>query len=512
MKKEQPSQGATIDQTELPSSSGVESTPPASKKSKENGRRRGRKASKGSVQGLTPPSGSKDATPRRSPTPTVRVTCSATDLIDPETLTPFQGELKWLEEKQYEKLKASLLRHGFSFPVFAWKKGKASYVIDAHQRLLALSKMRAEGVGLEGGKVPVVWVEAEDERHAKELVLAAMSQYGRYDEDSIYKFISEAGLDWPDVKAFSDFTPVNMGKLEVGWFADKLNPDECDDLSPDIPIRAVVKTGEEWSLGDHTLICIDARQCELAPESTDFIFTSPPYNVGVNYESYVDSVPWSDYEQLIRSVLAQAIKSLKRGRAVGWNTGVSPKTQMFRQAVMIESLGLTFFRQLIWRKTGVPLPSFHITRTDSRIRTFSPNCVHEMVLLFTNGNLEKGPPAKFDRTLECDVFDIQQTLATRDVPSGHSQSGVEKTFTDNRRSRKAHPAVFPAALVRAFTRHFLARGEVLLDPFAGSGTCFIAAERESHRAIGIEIEPKYCDVIIERWQNFTGKKAKRLRR
>lgn len=149
---------------------------------------------------------------------TVQVTCESTDLIDPDKLTPFQGDLKWLEDKQYEKLKLSLLRHGFSFPVFAWRKGKTNFVIDAHQRLYALHQMRKEGITLEGGKVPVVWIKARDEKHAKELVLAAMSEYGRYDEDSYYEFHNNAGLDWKSVKAFADFPQIHMGKLSVGWF------------------------------------------------------------------------------------------------------------------------------------------------------------------------------------------------------------------------------------------------------------------------------------------------------
>lgn len=148
----------------------------------------------------------------------VRITCDVKDLIAPDKLTPLQGELKSLTEKKYEKLKASLLRHGFVFPEYVWKNGKTNYVTDGHQRLRALSKMKEEGIGLEGGKVPIVYVHAENKKHAMELILAAMSEYGSYDEDSIYEFVTMAGLDWKDVKPFSDFAALNMGTLEHGWF------------------------------------------------------------------------------------------------------------------------------------------------------------------------------------------------------------------------------------------------------------------------------------------------------
>lgn len=150
----------------------------------------------------------------------VRITCSSTDLIDPKKLTPFQGELKWLEDAQYKKLKTSLLNHGFVFPVFGWKHRRKNYTIDAHQRLLALTKMRSEGIELEGNKVPIVWVEADNEVDARKLILLAVSQYGRYDYESMYKFMSEGGVGFDDVKREMDFPTFNMGTFEVGWWKD----------------------------------------------------------------------------------------------------------------------------------------------------------------------------------------------------------------------------------------------------------------------------------------------------
>lgn len=165
----------------------------------------------------------------------IQVTCESTDLIEPSKLTPFQGELKWLEEKQFRKLAESILRHGFSFPEFAWKSGKKAFTLDGHQRTRVVLELLKNGwtddegkhwsVELAGGKVPVVWVKAKNEKAAKELVLAAMSQYGRYDEDSLYKFIHEAGIDWPELKGIVDFSALNMGKFEKGWFDGSFKPE-----------------------------------------------------------------------------------------------------------------------------------------------------------------------------------------------------------------------------------------------------------------------------------------------
>ena len=157
---------------------------------------------------------------------TIRITCETKARLEPEKLTPMQGQLKGLDKKHYAKLRESLLRHGFAFPEYAWKSGKTNYVLDGTQRLRALGRMKQEGIELEGGKVPVVFVHAKNKKHAAELILAASSAYGRMSMDSAYEFIAENELEWPEVKAFADLENLNMGTLEKGWFDDGFEPGE----------------------------------------------------------------------------------------------------------------------------------------------------------------------------------------------------------------------------------------------------------------------------------------------
>lgn len=105
------------------------------------------------------------------------------------------------------------------------------------------------------------------------------------------------------------------------------------------------------------------------------------------------------------------------------------------------------------------------------------------------------------------MLHINQTQATRDLPAGPGKSGAGKQINLERRALKVHPAVFPVELPQAFLTHYAGASEIVLDPFLGSGTTLIAAERLGRICYGMEIEPRYVDVAIARWEAETGESA-----
>jgi len=165
----------------------------------------------------------------------IRITCDTKHMLEPDKLTPLQGDLKALTDKKYEKLKASLLRFGFAFPEFVWKDKTKNYIVDGHQRIRALVKMSGDGIKLEGGKVPIVYVKAKNKKEALALILAATSQYGDLDEDSVFQFVKENALEWADLKAFAEFPALNMGTLQAGWFGDAEIVEDPDAEWKDMP-------------------------------------------------------------------------------------------------------------------------------------------------------------------------------------------------------------------------------------------------------------------------------------
>lgn len=142
----------------------------------------------------------------------IRITCKGADWLLPGQLVGFQGELKRLPEKEYQKLKKSIEESGFSFPIFVWKGEGKNNIIDGHQRLLAVLRMLREGYSIERGKLPVDWIEAKDRKEAKKKILLAMSQYGKYTESSFMNFVEEAGLDLEELQVSIDVPEIDVEK------------------------------------------------------------------------------------------------------------------------------------------------------------------------------------------------------------------------------------------------------------------------------------------------------------
>ena len=113
----------------------------------------------------------------------VKVKCDSKDFLELDDLSEFQGNLKARDDGDFEKIAKSIKKHGFSFPFFVWKKGKANWVLDGHGRLGALRRMAAEGEKVP--PLPVVYVKCKDEAEAKELLLKLNSQYGKMTAESV---------------------------------------------------------------------------------------------------------------------------------------------------------------------------------------------------------------------------------------------------------------------------------------------------------------------------------------
>ncbi len=150
----------------------------------------------------------------------IEITCTGAELIPVDKLQAFQGSLKTLDQKRYKKIRRAIERHGFSFPVFVWKSGEDHFIIDGHQRLFTVREMIRDGWELKDNLVPIDWIQAKTKKEAKEKILLAMSQYGKYDEESLYEFIEMEGLDLEGLKEEIDLPQVNLEKFEAGWGKD----------------------------------------------------------------------------------------------------------------------------------------------------------------------------------------------------------------------------------------------------------------------------------------------------
>lgn len=123
----------------------------------------------------------------------IKITCETKDKLELNELTEFQGELKKRDDDDVRKMIDSIKTHGFSIPFFVWKSGQKNYILDGHGRIGALRKLDAYGYIIP--PLPVVFVDCEDERSARDLLLRINSQYGKMTKESVMDFIGEFELD-----------------------------------------------------------------------------------------------------------------------------------------------------------------------------------------------------------------------------------------------------------------------------------------------------------------------------
>ena len=147
----------------------------------------------------------------------LRVTCHAADVLPIDALVEFQGKLKTITRENLDKLKRSILRHGFSAPIFVWR-GVDNHILDGHQRLKALIEFRKEGYDIP--LLPVVYIDADSETHAKEKLLYITSQYGDFTREGFTEFTDGLDFTVEDIR-FAD------GEF---WASDAFIPDDNKDI------------------------------------------------------------------------------------------------------------------------------------------------------------------------------------------------------------------------------------------------------------------------------------------
>jgi hypothetical protein len=139
----------------------------------------------------------------------IRVTCRAADSLPIDQILEFQGELKKISKDNLDKLKRSILKHGFTAPLFVWSDAGDYRLLDGHQRLKALLSLRQEGYDLP--MLPVVYIEAESEQEAKEKLLYITSQYGEFTENGFAEFVFDTDFSIDDIR-------LTDGEFDISFY------------------------------------------------------------------------------------------------------------------------------------------------------------------------------------------------------------------------------------------------------------------------------------------------------
>lgn len=412
-------------------------------------------------------------------------------------VVPWDKNPRGIKTKDFDRLKKQILKLGPYKPLLAYRENGGYVVLGGNMRIRAYKELGIK-------EVDISVIDAPTEAKKIEYALSDNDRVGYYEEDAL------AELVYPHIKDIDlGEYKVDLGEaIDLKQVVERYGPD-IDDGADEVPevddTPAVTKMGDLFTLGRHRVMCGDSTKAEdvarlMRGEKADMVFTSPPYNCDIAYNEYPDKKSKEDYLSFIRKVMETCFGAMADGRFIGWNIGVSPKTFCHLQGGMLEGVGFTFFRHICWAKPGIPYPIFTLTEKNPVAGNYRPNYQHEIIFLFTKGVAQFRGPITPIKYFQHDVWTVPQMLATVDLKT----VGTKKMGFAHQKGHciKEHPAAFPVKFATGAVAHLTSDNESVLDPFLGSGTTLIAAEKLNRTCYGMEIDPKYCDVIIKRYCDY----------
>lgn len=418
------------------------------------------------------------------------------------------------EDKEYQDIKNSIERWGYINPILVSADGT---IIGGHQRLTVLQDLGYDEVQV------VIAEDSMTDDDIKALNIALNKITGRWDEIKLQSLLQELDLNGYDF-TLTGFSVQEVDDLNVR-IEKEIEPEE-DDFDIETAVAnaqtPVSKRGDLWLLGEHRLLCGDSTNADdmetlMGGEFADLIVTDPPYNVDYgNADSFRgkykranskrakskiinDKMDEDSFYAFLYDAFTQMLAFSQEGApAYIFHSDVHGAT--FRNS--FTDAGYYLAQCLIWEKNR-----FSIGRSDYQ-------WMHEPILY----GWKQGGSHYFivDRTQSTVL--IEDAVELEDMKKEELiayMKQIREAFTDQTsilhydkpNHSDLHPTMKPVGLIGKLLKNSSRPGDVVQDSFGGSGTTIIAAEQLSRRAFLMEMDPIYCDVIVNRWEEYTGKKA-----
>lgn len=379
-----------------------------------------------------------------------------------DKLIPYINNAKQHTDEQITRIASSIREFGFVNPVLIDKEFN---IIAGHGRVMAAKKL-----GLT--EVPCVYVEGLTEAQRKAYILAdnRLGELAEWDMDIVTS----------ELEALQQFDfDIDLTGFEL--------PDEEDDAEvvedevPDVPEQPVTKLGDLWQLGEHRLICGDSTDPAVIDRlmdgvKADMVFTDPPYNIASDSKNFsadvskaMKNLSESEWDKNfdILEVLDNILASIAENATVYVCTSHFLASDIWKWMKEWSD----HYSYCVWSKPN-PMPSL-----SKRHWTWNT----ELICYATRGKHTFNFPKE-----------------------GHALS----TWTINKKNGKTgHPTEKPVEVPAMAVSHSSKENDIVLDLFGGSGSTLIACEQLNRRCYMSELDPHYCDVIIQRWEKLTGKKA-----
>lgn len=415
------------------------------------------------------------------------------------------GNPRTIKKDQFEKLKKSLTDNADYFearPIILSNRTGKLVIIAGNQRYKA-----AKAIGMT--EVPTILLEGLSEEREREIVIRDNVENGDWDMDALAnEWNAQDLLDWG----------VELPELESMTEVVEDTPPEVNEEE-----EPMTKLGQIWQLGNHRLMVGDSTKADqvaalMDGEKADLLVTDPPY--GVDYAHFKDAEEArrlkrrtdglivandsfendSDLVEFLTSANQVVDTNLKAG-GVFYIWHASSKAKAFQDAC--DQAGWQVREILIWVKDRLSMG-----RQDYQWQ-------HEPCLY----GWKSGAGHYFrDIRTETTVFDDEKPIdelsnkELKELVRNYRQALPTSIIRENKPSKsEEHPTMKPVKLIARLVANSSRDGEAVLDIFGGSGTTMIACEQLGRSCYMMELDPHYADVIIERWQNFTGQTAKLIK-
>jgi len=411
------------------------------------------------------------------------------------SLKPATYNPRKISKGSLAQLKESITRFGTVDPVIVNSAQKRkNVVIGGHMRLRA-----AKDLG--HTTIPVVYVNIPSLEKEKELNLRLNRNTGEWDFSKLKSFdsdfLSKIGFSMADL---SEIWKENLEAKDDDW-------DEAKELAK--IKKPITRLGDIIALGDHKLICGDSTDPAVlkklfGKERASMIYSDPVYNISFNYESGIgggknyggnvnDNRSFADYRDLLKKSMEAALEVSKPNTHVFY---WSDQTYIGLIQDLYRELGIENKRVCLWLKNAQnPVPSVAFSKC------YEPCTYGTRGRPFINDKIQN-----LNEVLNKEITTgnrlIEESLDHLDVWAVKRLSGKEYE----------HATSKPPKLHEKAIRRCTLPGDIILDSFGGSGSTLIAGEQLKRRVYTVELEPRFCDLIIRRYEKLTGKKAKVLDR
>lgn len=418
------------------------------------------------------------------------------------------------EDSEYQKIKRSIEEFGYVDPIIINEDGT---IIGGHQRCTVLKDLGYE-------EVDVVVVSLDKQRE-KALNIALNKITGEWDELKLKDLLLDLDLGDYDI-SLTGFEQEDLAELVDNLAVEPEAMD--DDFDGEAVLEDIVepktKLGDVWKLGRHRLMCGDSTSQEdvatlMKGEMADLIITDPPYNV--NYgdkadmlDTYLqkghrnnsriknDNMDNESFYSFMLQIYQSAYEFMREGAAI-YVFHAESTGHIFRQAFL--DAGLKLAQCLIWEKNAFVLGrQDYQWRHEPCLYGWKEGAAHYFINDRTQDTVILEDDVDFEAMKKADLIAYIEDMHRK-------YKGQTSVIYENKPTRNdIHPTMKPVTLIGRLMSNSSKSGWNVLDLFGGSGSTLMAAEQLGRTAFLMELDEKFCDVIVKRWEEYTGQSAIRI--